>query len=132
MDQTNIRKTVTTQNLGNAQIADEQVSTSTTVDSQEFSLAKGNQVIWFIGHFIAVILALRFVFLLLGARLTGIVLLIYNISSVLVVPFRGIFPSATTGVSFFDTSALVGIVMYYLIVILITKILMLMSKNVDA
>ena len=44
-------------------------------------------------------------------------------------PFRGIFASPTTGEFYFDTAALLGIVMYYLLVFLIVKALELFSKN---
>ncbi|CAN5266562.1 hypothetical protein BH10PAT2_BH10PAT2_1120 [soil metagenome] len=116
MEQTNITKT----------------TVATESDPNEFTIAKVSQILWFVGHFIAILLALRFIFLLLGARLLGIVLVLYNITSLLVLPFRGIFPSAKSGVSYFDSSALLGIVMYYLIILLITKIISLFSKNTDA
>jgi len=114
MEQTNISKTT--------------VST-TEADPNEFTIAKLSQVLWYVGHFFAILLGLRFVFLLLGARLTGMVLFLYNVTNVLVLPFRNVFPSAKSGVSFFDSSALLGIVMYYLIVFLITKLFFLFSKN---
>ncbi len=129
MEQTNIKKTVQTQNQGNTHVVKEQVETS--ADPTEFTIAKVSQIIWFVGHFFAGMLALRFLFLLLGARLTGIVLLIYNITSVLIMPFRGIFPSAQSGISYFDSAALLGIVMYYLIIALITKIISLFSQNTE-
>jgi len=129
MEQTNFKKTVQTQDKGNTHVIREQVETS--ADPAEFTLAKLSQIIWFFGHFLAAVLGLRFVFLLLGARLTGIVLLIYNITAVLILPFKGIFPSAQSGISYFDSAALLGIVMYYLIIALITKIISLFSKNTD-
>ncbi len=129
MEQTNTKKTVQTNDLGNTKVVQEQVTTGNPTDNTEFSIEKSSQVIWFLGHFIAILLALRFIFLLLGARITGIVLIIYNLTAVLVAPFKGIFPSAQTGVSFFDSSSLIAIVMYYLLIALITKIISLFSKK---
>ncbi len=127
MEQTNITKTVQTKNLGDTHLVSEQIEKS--ADPTEFTIAKLAQIIWFVGHFFATLLALRFVFLLLGARSTGIVLLIYNISGILVAPFKGIFQSAQSGISYFDSASLLGIVMYYLIIALITKIISLFSQT---
>lgn len=131
MEQTNIKKTVQTQTDGGTKVVSENVVAQNTVDAGEFTIAKMSQVLWFLGHFVAVLLGLRFIFLLLGAKLTGIVLVIYNLTGILVLPFRGIFPSAQSGVSYFDSGALLGIVMYYLVVLLITKIISLFSQRIE-
>jgi len=128
MTETNIQKTVESKNLGNTQVVQETVSTSENVDPDEFALAKGSQVLWFVGHFLAVLLALRFLFLLLGANLTGIVLFIYNVTNILVLPFRNIFPSVREGISYFDTGALLAIVMYYLVILLLDRVIYLFFK----
>lgn len=132
MTETNVQKTYKTKNLGNTVVEEETVAVSEDVDPGEYMLAKISQVLWFVGHLIAILLGLRFLFLLLGANLTGIVLFIYNITNVLVLPFRGIFPSVREGVSFFDTAALLGIVMYYLAILLLDRILALFSKSTEA
>lgn len=131
MEQTQIKKTVQTQTQDGTRVVQENTIAANTIDANEFTIAKTSQIIWFFGHVIAVLLALRFIFLLLGARLTGIVLLIYNLTGILVLPFRGIFPSAESGISFFDTSAILAVVIYYLIVILITKLIALFSQDTE-
>lgn len=132
MTETNVQKTVQSKNLGNTQVVQETVSTSQTVDPEEFALAKISQVLWYVGHFFAILLALRFVFLMLGANITGIVAFIYNITNILVLPFRGIFPTLREGVSYFDTGALLAIVMYYLIILLLDRLIYLFSKHTEA
>lgn len=132
MTETNIQKTVESKNLGNKQVFQETVSTSESVDPNEFALAKVSQVLWFVGHFFAILLTLRFVFLMLGANRTGIVLFIYNATNFLTIPFRGIFPNVAEGRSYFDVAALLAIVMYYLIIVLIDRIFSLFSKRTDS
>jgi hypothetical protein len=129
MPETTTTRTVKNQNVGDTVVQQEQLKTAETVDPQEFKLFKSAQVLWYLSHFIAIILILRFVFLLLGANLTGIVRMIYDFSSIFVIPFRGIFPSPTSGEFYFDTAALLGIAMYYLLVLIIVKALELFSKD---
>jgi len=131
MTETKVTRTVSTHQTPQATVQQGQVSTSNQVDSEVFVLAKTHQVIWFIAHLIAIILGLRFVFLLLGANLTGIVLFIYNLSSVFVLPFRGIFPSPTTGEFYLDSAALLGIALYYLLAFLLVKGMALFSKTAE-
>lgn len=132
MTETNVTRTVSNQKVGNTQVQQETVSAGQTIDQGEFTLAKLAQAIWFLAHFIAILLGLRFLFLLLGANMTGIVLSIYNISSVFVLPFRGIFPSPRTGEFYFDTAALLGILLYYLLAFILVKLLGIFSKNTEA
>jgi len=131
MTETNVQKTVQSKNLGNTQVVQETVSTSESVEPGEFALAKISQVLWYVGHFFAVLLALRFVFLMLSANRTGIVLFIYNLTNVLTMPFRGIFPNVVEGGSYFDTAALLAIVMYYLIILLLDRLFYLFSKHTE-
>ena len=74
------------------------------------------RVIWFIAGLFSVIIALRFIFLLLGANqgawFTDIV---YGLSTPLVSPFLGIFGAPTYGVAVFEASSLLAIVIYSLI-----------------
>jgi hypothetical protein len=131
METQNVTKTIQTKQVGNTAVRQEQVTAGTIVDPNEFTIAKASDVLWYFGHLIAVILGLRFAFLALGANLRGIVLFIYTISNVFVLPFRGIFPSPREGEFFFDTAALLGIVMFYLIIFLITSAIALFSKKTD-
>ncbi len=122
-------RTVQTKQVGNTAVRKEQVSEGVVADPQEFGLAKISQVLWFIGHLIALLLGLRFLFLALGANMRGIVLFVYQVSSVFVFPFRGIFPSPREGEFYFDTAAILGILMFYILIFVITSALGLFSKR---
>lgn len=98
-------------------------------NKQEFGLAKINQVVWFITGLINIIIALRFIMLLLGANAVSIVGLVYNLSYPFVVPFYGIFGQPRIGESYFETASLVAILVYTLIAYLITSLLSIMSKR---
>ena len=130
MPNTEVTRTVqSNRQVGGTAIHEEAVSSEQVIDKQEYSLLKAAKFLWYISHFIAIVLVLRFVFLLLGANITGIVRVIYDLGGVFVLPFRGIFPSPTTGEFYFDSAALLGIAMYYLLVFLVVKALELFSKN---
>lgn len=137
MPETTVTRTTTNRRPATPVVQDTIIQTDTVasehvvVASEDFAFAKVFQVLWFITHFIAIMLGLRFVFYLLGANPTGIVSLIYTISEIFVFPFRGIFPSARTGEFFFDSAALLGILMYYLLVFLLTRAVLLFSRNTE-
>lgn len=79
------------------------------------TLNKNFQLVWFVVGFINVILILRVVFLLFNAQTSGFTGFLYNVTSPFVMPFLGIFPAPTTGVTYFDTAALVAIIIYSLV-----------------
>jgi len=108
-------------------VADEPTTARRTVTRTSVSGAVvARRVVYWIGGVIIALIALRFVFLLLGAnRGSDFVNFIYELTSVLVAPFSGIFGEPTFGVSYFETSALVAIIIYALIVVGIGKLLTL-------
>ena len=74
------------------------------------------RIIWFVVGLINILLAIRFVLLLLGANLdAGFVEFIYTITNPLVAPFVGIFGTPTYGQFMFDWSSLLAIIVYSLI-----------------
>lgn len=74
------------------------------------------RVVWFIAGLISIIIALRFVFLLLGAnRGADFTDFVYSLSAPFVGPFVGIFGEPTYGTSVFEVSSLLAIVIYLLI-----------------
>lgn len=129
METQNTVRTVQTKQVGNTAVRQEQVTEGIVADPNEFSIAKASQVLWYFGHLIALLLGLRFLFMALGANMRGIVLFIYNVSSVFVLPFRGIFPAPRDGQFYFDTAALLGILMFYVIIFIITSGIELLSKK---
>lgn len=82
------------------------------------------RIVWFIAGLITVLIALRFVFLLLGAnRDAGFTDFIYSLSEPFVAPFNGIFGEPVYGTSVFEVSSLLAIVIYLLIAWGIAKLL---------
>lgn len=106
---------------------------NTTVQRQSVASRKqvsgiviAQRVIWFLVGVINVLIALRFVLLLLGAnREAEFTDLIYSLSAPFVSPFVGIFGEPVYGQSVFEVSSLLAIVIYTLIGIGIGKALTL-------
>src|SRR5487761_1462190 len=99
-----------------------------TVDSNRVAVARPSstitRVIWFIAGVILVLLAFRFVLVLLGANsANGFVNFIYSVSHPLAAPFFGIFGySIHYGVSRFELSTLVAMAVYALIAFGLAKL----------
>ena len=74
-------------------------------------------MVYFVLGVLEVIMALRFVFRLLGAHQTStFVIFLYNLSHVFVYPFNGIFNDQTIGsTSVFEVSTLIAMLIYALI-----------------
>lgn len=95
----------------------------------EYSLAKLNQVIWALISIIELFLVLRFMFLLTGANNVGFAAFIYNLTNIFVAPFRGIFASPAYGQTYFDTAAILAMVMWLVIGFVLTTIIRLFSTR---
>lgn len=84
------------------------------------------RVVYYVAGFIVAIIGLRFLFLLLGANQgSAFVDFIYGLGGVFVAPFAGIFGEPTFGVSYFETSSIVAIIIYALLALGIGKLLSL-------
>jgi hypothetical protein len=128
-----VQTTKTSQQLGDTSVNKETVVASNTVDRQEFKTAKTNQIIWLFIHLIAILIGLRIVFLLLGANMSGFASIIYNLSQPFVVLFQGIFPAARANGSYFDSAAILALVVWYLLGFIITYIINVVgSKKLEA
>lgn len=122
-------KTVSTQNVGDAAVYQEEVVKNAIVDPHLARVSKTRQLLWFFGYLILVLISLRFIFLLLGARRVGIVDFIYDLTAVFILPFRGVFPSNQLEGSVFDSASLLAILMYYLLFYLLDQLILLFSKK---
>jgi len=101
---------------GDQVLRSEHVSVLSDAARQRAKVMRIKQVIYFICGVINVLLALRFVLLLLGANeVSSFVTLIYGLSRPFVLPFRGIFPAPDLGASVIEWAALVGMVVYSLL-----------------
>lgn len=117
----------------------EQVSeTATTAQTPTESEAKdakadrSNAWIWYIVGIIDLILVLRILFHLFGASSSGFTDFLYAISGPFVAPFRGIFLSPNVGGSYFDTAALVAIIIYALLGWMISGLINLITRPSDS
>ncbi|MES2876671.1 MAG: YggT family protein [Patescibacteria group bacterium] len=104
-------------------------TTNEPVRTQEVTTAKAStgtlakRIVYYIGGFIMALIALRFLFLLLGAnRGSGFVDFLYGFSGIFVAPFAGIFGEPTFGVSYVEVSSIVAIVVYALLMVGIGKL----------
>ncbi len=74
------------------------------------------KVVWFVFGVIEVLIAIRFVLMLLGANAeTAFVSMIYAVSGIFMAPFTAIFPTQEVSGAVFEWSALVAIAVYALI-----------------
>ncbi len=103
--------------LRNGDIATETTHITDDTASAQSPSAVAARLVWFIAGVIIVLLAIRFLFILLGANQgNGFVDLIYNASYPFAAPFFGIFGyTLHYGISRFELSTLVAIGIYALI-----------------
>ncbi len=87
------------------------------------------QLVWFVVGFINVVLALRIVFLLFNAQQSGFTGALYSITRPFVMAFNGIFPAPSQGNTYFDTAALVAIIIYSLASWGIVTLIRIISDN---
>jgi YGGT family len=94
----------------------EHVSVPSAAAQRTAGVDRAKQVIYFIFGLVEVLLAIRFILLLLGAsEASGFVRLIYGLSQPFVLPFQGIFGVPSFDGSVIEWSSLVGIVVYLLV-----------------
>lgn len=88
------------------------------------------RIVYYVGGALLVLLAMRFVLLLLGAsRGSGFVDFIYSLSGVFVAPFNGIFDEPTYGESVFDSATIVAMIVYAVLMVGIAKLFTLGNRN---
>lgn len=120
VQETEVQETTTTD--GNTTVQRQTVARN----SQVSAIVVAQRIVWFLAGFISVIIALRFVLLLLGAnRGAGFTDFIYSISAPFVAPFVGMFGEPVYGESVFEVSSILAIVIYLLLGLGIAKLLTL-------
>ena len=125
----NVKETEVSQR-GDTQVVRERTSTASSEDTRSM-LAN---VIWFLVGVVEVLLAFRFVLKLFGANpRSSFVDFIYSASNFFTAPFRGIFSTPTTEgditTAVFETSTLVALVVYALVVWGLVNLLTLADKQ---
>lgn len=121
--------TNTTQQQGNTEVQRQTVNRDATVSSRTLIA----RAVWFIVGFILIVIALRIVLLLLGANQgNGFVDVIYALGGFFAAPFFGIFSyEPAYGVSVFEISSVVAILVYALIGWGIAKLVTIGSTQRD-
>ena len=113
---------------GNERVDRTTVRTNQKVSSSVFA----QRLIYYIGGTILVLLAMRFVLLLLGAsQASGFVNFIYSFSGFFVAPFNGIFTRPSYGTSTFDSATLVAMAVYAIVTVAVAKLLTLNKRDRD-
>lgn len=87
------------------------------------------QLVWYVIGLINVVLAIRIFFLLFNAQSGGFTGFLYNVTAPFVMPFNGIFPAPGQGTTYFDTAALVAIIIYSLLAWGIVTLIRIISNN---
>ena len=124
--QTEVKEQGTATDTGN-------VSRRTVATDEKVSGALlAQRIVYYIGGAIMVLLAMRFVLLLLGAsRASGFVNFIYSLSGAFVAPFSGIFKRPVYGTSTFDSATIVAVIVYAILTVGIAKLLTINKANRD-
>ena len=92
----------------------------------------GQRIVYYVGGAILVILAVRFLLLLLGAsRASAFVDFVYSLSGIFVAPFNGIFNEPVYGNSVFDSATLVAMLVYAILTVGIAKLFTLNRRDRD-
>jgi hypothetical protein len=126
----------TQQQVGETTVAREATTTGEHVPQQNLALGKMYEVLWFITHVLATLLAIRFILLLFGANLSGIAALIYVITQPFVLMFQGIFPvvatSSGTFAATFEFASLLAIAGIYLFTMFILGLMRIFANRTVA
>jgi uncharacterized protein YggT (Ycf19 family) len=127
-----IQKEVTTQSSGPVSSQVSQTATTAQVptnsEQKEEKTDRGNAWVWYIIGIIDLLLLLRGLFHLLGAKTVGFANLLYGITDFLVAPFRGIFPDPKVEGSYFDMASLVAIIVYVLLGWVVVRLINLSTR----
>jgi hypothetical protein len=111
------RKEVVTQDpvAGVTEVQQTSQHIASPAEVAEARTEKKNQVVWYIVAFIDALLIMRMLFLLLGARSVGFANILYSVTAPFTALFKGIFPTPHVQGSYFDTAAVLAIVVVTLL-----------------
>jgi len=128
--ETTAEKTATPARTQGAWVGTDRVSrTSVTSFRMGDSVDRMSQGIWLVVGVVDILLAIRFVFKVLGgSSQAGFVRFMYDITQPLVAPFHGIFNTTVQGQSILEPESLVAIAIYSLIGWGIVSIIRLMRR----
>lgn len=131
-----VREEVTSSDSGPVGTQTTQVASSHQVmtkgEVQDAHSDRGNAWIWYVVGLVDLLLLLRIVFKLFGAKSVGFADFLYGITDIFVAPFRGIFSNVQVDKAYFDSAALLAIAVIALIGWAISKLIDLMARPVTS
>ncbi len=123
---TEVRKS--NEQVGNTTVQRQSLEKKTAVSG----VVIAQRIIYYVGGVIVALLIVRLLLQLLGANQeSDFVSFIYGLSGVFVAPFFGIFGDPTFGQSHFETSTLVAIVVYTLVIVGVAKLITVTRPRVE-
>ncbi|MEX1051964.1 MAG: YggT family protein [Patescibacteria group bacterium] len=131
-----VQKEVTSTSEG--QVSDQVSQTATTAqvstnaEVQDAHSDRGNAWIWYIVGIIDLLLLLGIVFKLFGAKAVGFTNFLYGATNFFAAPFRGIFPNPEVEGAYFDTAALVAIIVYVLVGFIVARLIDLVTRPTNS
>jgi uncharacterized protein YggT (Ycf19 family) len=131
-----VEKNVETTSSG--PLSDQVSQTSSTArvategEAQDAKVDRNNAWVWYIVSIVDLLLFLRLLFKLFGAQSVGFADGLYNLTSPLVAPFRGIFPNLPLEGSYFDVASLTAIVAYALLGWIVVRLIDLVARPANS
>ena len=107
------KETIIQQSAGSEHFEERHVVSPDAAEVREAEIRRTVEVVWYLTGFLEVLLALRILFLLLGARYNPFTMFLYAITAPFVLLFRGTLITPLVGRSYFDTSAAVAMVAFF-------------------
>lgn len=127
MENSTVQETNEVQSTPTGQIETRTVTTNSSLP--DLLVSKTNQIIFLLVTIINSLIALRFVFLLLGANRVGIVDFIILITEVFVLPFKGIFNSPYSGNAYFEVASIFAIIVWTIVGIILGMAIKIFSNK---
>lgn len=109
-----VRRVIQTETVVSRPVAPQKVATYSAVD----------QLIYLIFGILEILLLLRFIFRMFGASTAApVTRMIYNVTNILMAPFRFIFPTNVVEGAVFEWSVLVAMILYALLAWIIMQLI---------
>ncbi len=125
----NVSKTV---KVEEEEVGDQTVQTKTVESDSDNSgrqaANKGIQIVYYLAGVLALLIGIRFLLILLGARNTGIVNFVYQLTQPFVSPFYGIFGQTIAyGSSRLEFESLLAVIFLGVILVIVTGFIRLLK-----
>lgn len=106
--------------------------TPTVAEQQDAQSDRGNAWIWYLVGIVDLLLLLRLLFHLFGARAVGFASMLYGVTNWLAAPFKGIFPNPQVEGAYFDSASIAAIVVYILVGWAVSRLIDLATRPANS